>query len=91
MSMLENFNRCPFCASHHIKHCQSIFRFFVECSSCKAAGPRSRTLARAINLWNDLSNRLELLGQIKNNDLLTRLAKMENQVQQLEVELHPPT
>ncbi|BCE03421.1 hypothetical protein [Marinicellulosiphila megalodicopiae] len=86
--MGSSFKNCPYCSSHLIKPSHTLFNYYIQCTTCQATGPKNRTLEGAILRWNNLSETVLSATLIQNNDLLTRIMKMEDTMQQLEVELH---
>ena len=86
--MQDNFTSCPYCKNHQVKCCHTLFGYYLQCSNCKACGPKSRELQTAIRSWNQLSISIE---QIKQHDLLNRMNKMESLVNQLSLDVDLPS
>jgi len=86
--MGSSYKHCPYCSSHLIRASQTLFNYYIQCTNCQASGPKSRSLESAILHWNALSETVIRPTQMQSNDLITRILKQENSVQQLEVELH---
>jgi len=86
--MNTHIANCPFCSGIHLHTLHHLFSYNVECCTCKAAGPREKSEQMAVEVWNNLSHQLAMAKEIQRNNLIVRMAEIENAVQQLEVELH---
>ncbi len=86
--MITNICACPFCSSNHLHVTHHLVSYSVECGTCKATGPRKKSEFDAVVSWNVLSANVELAKMVEKNDLLSRVAQVENAVQQLEVNLY---
>jgi hypothetical protein len=88
MAINDTFTSCPYCKHHQVKCCHTFFGYYLQCTNCKASGPKFRELQKAIRSWNQLSISIE---QIRHHDLLNRMNKMESRVNQLSLDVDLPT
>ena len=71
--MNDQLEPCPYCGSTHNTLNSQVFTHRVECSTCRAFGPKCRTPSTACDQWNHQSHGLRLEKNIENRQLLEHL------------------
>lgn len=70
--MSQTLSNCPFCSSKYLQVRNERRYFCVMCNGCGCSGPHRRQFNDAIEEWNALAYRVDLLRQHQAKDVPER-------------------
>lgn len=85
--MARHIEVCPFCNNTHLHIKSHLLSHNVICQTCKATGPRYKSIENAIKNWNTISKQLKQSRLLDYDDMKCRINNLEHTLKDMYLDM----